>query len=385
MSTAYSVAGVSIPIAPPTAYRLSPTESFPHSLNPRLRHLGRVECGNNPDRLAGNEGRLSTLLVYPSDSPKRYSKRPSSMSIRKRHHFLPVFYLNRFLNPAGRFFQFDLRFEITPNPIRTTPQNVGVESYLYSPGLGPDPRDETLEAWLGKHVDAPAAPVVAKLCDGQVLSTAEQYLLSRFLVAQRLRTPSHRDLTLSDAQRRAERLVEEWRQDRSMMRKHIREAHSAAGHPPDQATAEINHWEALFDSGDEIGVSTLKTFWLNLIAQSIKETSTRFGGLQYLVFEPPSGREFCTSDSPVLRRYTNPLLRRVGGEPGWLSPATEISLPLAPDRMLLIGWELEAPVDLVEWWETWRRDLLWAADRFLISRELPTWVRLELAMNPHPA
>ena len=301
--------------------------------------------------------------------------------MRKRHHFLPVFYLKRFTDSSGLLWQFDLRHRAAVNPFQTTPRNAAVESYLYAPGVGPDPRNDDFESWLGSHVDAPSAPVIAKLCADRVLAGHEQLVLARFVVSLRLRTPSHRDKTLAKATRVARRLLEEWRADPGLIREHVHEAYAAGGRSRQEAAIEIAQWEELLDSNEPLGISVLKPLWLDFIATCVRETALLFGEFDYLVFEPPTGEQFVTSDTPVLRRYDKAILRRLLGEPGWLSPNTEISVPLAPNRMLVIGRGREEPIDLHSWWESWRADLVQSACDRLISHERPDWAHLQSAMR----
>ena len=206
---------------------------------------------------------------------------------------------------------------------------------MYAPGAGPDPRNDDFESWLGSHIDGPSAPVVAKLCEGRELVPHELLVLSRFVVSQRLRTPLQRDKILSTATRYAKLLVEKWRADPALMRADIEEAYAAGGRSNQEAALEIEQWESLLGSNEPLQIRALKFFWLDFINTSIRRTALEFGVFDYLVFEPPGSEEFATSDSPVLRRYDHAILRRCLGEPGWLSPRTEISLPLAPNRMLL--------------------------------------------------
>lgn len=106
------------------------------------------------------------------------------MSLPKRHHYLPQFYLHGFCRD-GSFWTFDR----DRNEFRVqTPINTAVQKQYYSIREEDGSLDPALEQ-LFSQVEVETAPIIAKLDEGGALSSTEKYTLSTFAGLQHNRIP----------------------------------------------------------------------------------------------------------------------------------------------------------------------------------------------------
>ena len=114
------------------------------------------------------------------------------MNEPKKHHFVPVFYLKNWCDRDGMV-AFSMRHaDGSILQSRVKPTETAFENRLYSYEKVPVAQRQELEKnFFGKEVDDKAAPVLAKLCEGDVtdLSAEERNYWTRFLIASRLRVP----------------------------------------------------------------------------------------------------------------------------------------------------------------------------------------------------
>ncbi|WP_453977855.1 DUF4238 domain-containing protein [Brevundimonas sp. Marseille-Q4549] len=124
----------------------------------------------------------------------------------RKHHFAPVFYLNRWTGPDGRLEQYDRPFGDAVKRRRVFPAGTGYEDGLYSmPGLSPDLMQQVEERFM-QQVDHQAAGVLALLERGQFPQTSgTRSAWSRFIQSLQLRTPA--DIAGIKARTRADWIV----------------------------------------------------------------------------------------------------------------------------------------------------------------------------------
>lgn len=108
-----------------------------------------------------------------------------------KHHFTPVFYLDRWTGPDGRLEQFGRPYGDAVKRRRLFPSATGFEQGLYTmPGLPPHLAQQVEEQFM-QQVDHQAAGVLGLLEAGVLPKTsAERSAWSRFLQSLQLRTPA---------------------------------------------------------------------------------------------------------------------------------------------------------------------------------------------------
>lgn len=242
----------------------------------------------------------------------------------KRHHAVPQFYLRRFANSKGMLWLHDIE-RLTAGLVHTS--NAMVEKYLYSPEVGDDPHDDSIERFLAEHVEGPAASPLEKLANGDVLSSEERQHLATFLAFQEARIPRMRDNVTSFASELGQKIL-------NLSIAHpesMKAALAKKGHPiPDAILAHLS--EAVRTGG--IRVEATKMAWLQATLGT-GEIAEMLFRLPWFVVEAYPGVEFLTSDAPIVKVLTDRSVpRQFAG--GWLSPSSEATFALDPLRCLVI-------------------------------------------------
>ncbi len=104
----------------------------------------------------------------------------------KRQHFVPRFYLNNFCDSDGYIWTHDSR---RGEVRRTTPENTGFETNIYSPEVEDGKRFDEIEEVLAK-IESAAAPLMTRLLKQEMLDADEKATMSYFLASMHVRSPA---------------------------------------------------------------------------------------------------------------------------------------------------------------------------------------------------
>lgn len=219
---------------------------------------------------------------------------------RKRHHFIPRFLLQNFTDGARRIYVHARDDEWTPR--QTTVDRAGLERYLYAPGPGiesdRDPTDDTVEKWLDKEIDTPAAPVIERLTSGAPiadLSPDECHALANFVAVLDMRTPAVRDLLVPEFHAAAVGAIS----DTALTRRELRKQGIHA------TKREIRQREAGYGKPAAAGMA--KPAWLSYIQESRGLARMNVKARRWLMIDAPNGTEFITSDLGIAKSRLGPL------------------------------------------------------------------------------
>jgi len=104
----------------------------------------------------------------------------------KRQHFVPRFYLNNFCNEDGYIWTHDSR---QGEARRSTPENTGFETNIYSPEVEDGNRFDEIEEFLAK-IEGAAAPLLLRLLNSEKLDADEKAAMSLFIASMFVRSPA---------------------------------------------------------------------------------------------------------------------------------------------------------------------------------------------------
>ena len=160
-------------------------------------------------------------------------------------------------------------------------------------------KSDSLESWLGE-VESQGTPALRRLYEGRsvrALRTRDRLRLARFVASLGVRGPHARN--------EIDRLP-------ALLFKHL----ASRGHQPDDRLLV-----GLQSDREEIVAIH------NAVIKDITAAAPRLASMSMRLFSPPHGREFCTSDNPVLRY--NPVDAGPRGNLGLFSPGIQIIVPLS--------------------------------------------------------
>jgi hypothetical protein len=281
-----------------------------------------------------------------------------SMSQRsKLHHYVQEAYLTRFVNSSGLIWQYD---RMTGEYKEVSPRVAGAEMYLYSPGVGADPKGDAIENALSE-VDGHGIRVINALSEGQSLSEEQRHMFALYLAVQERRTPHFRDWMCLEVKRTAEMFL-----------------HLASMHPEYVRCSLEKFGMSVSDSAVQemcksviagnLEVQPTKVSWLNVLV-SAGDLAPTIASLPWLVVEASMDIEFITCDKPLVKVLTD---RNVPSDfcGGWLSPSSETTFALDPKHTLVIrpdGYEGRARAKQV-WCNDVNSRTIRQARRFVFSK-----------------
>jgi Protein of unknown function (DUF4238) len=100
---------------------------------------------------------------------------------KNKHHYFPVHHLRHFGDRTGCLWVYD-RTGLPPR--QDSPKKIGFEKFLYAPESGSNPKDDAVENWLEREIDAPSAGLLLKLLDADTLSAEEKSRFAAYITIQ---------------------------------------------------------------------------------------------------------------------------------------------------------------------------------------------------------
>lgn len=282
----------------------------------------------------------------------------------KSQHYVPRLHLREFVgsSPKGMIWTYD-KVADTQRP--SLPERTGAANNFYSPrGLEGNFIDD-LDQWL-TGVEDKAAPSYRKLCNLEPLAPQERSDFATFVSSLHLRSPA---ILRAYAEGYAKTI-----QLATRMRWPTKErfAEEMSATLPPQGVDTM--WDMLKSNGYKMEVDIKRG--LSIMAASDDVQRILFHRNWYLI--RPSAGFFITSDAPVQRVTPKQFHHPAYGDGGFAHVQSEVTMPLAPDLLLLItGQELGGWVNLASGLAVQELNRLRAAgaDRFLYAHVRETSIR----------
>lgn len=119
---------------------------------------------------------------------------PEAAQQKKRHHYVPVSYLQAFCDAKGCLHVF--RKDAPGRSLYMTPDSVGFRKFYYSqPTPAGTVDNNALEDTFSEAVEGQWKPTLARLHTRQAVSVEDLELLFGFMALQKVRVPASRDVT----------------------------------------------------------------------------------------------------------------------------------------------------------------------------------------------
>ena len=256
--------------------------------------------------------------------------------MKKRHHFVPQFYLRQFatLEPAEEIWTYDMEAGVSRG---TTVQNTAFEKHLYSVPLEDGTRLDDLEDVIA-NIESKAAPVLEKLTTGQKVGDQERADFASFMAIMYVRTDVFRhqyaQIMTSGLQLQMysmairdgafKNFIEKYQRDKGpLSAEEIETMRNGMLNPQDFTVSVDKEW-------------TLKALKLHDRLLPI------LYDMRWVLLKAKNPRYFITSDNSVVfevpRRHNQPFY---GG--GLLHNKVELTFPLSLDTCLLATWHEDLP------------------------------------------
>ena len=256
--------------------------------------------------------------------------------MKKRHHFVPQFYLRQFatLEPAEEIWTYDMEAGVSRG---TTVQNTAFEKHLYSVTLEDGTRLDDLEDVIA-NIESKAAPVLEKLTTGQKVGDQERADFASFMAIMYVRTDVFRhqyaQIMTGGLQLQMYGTAFHDRAFKNFIKKYQRDKGPLSAE-------EIETMRNGMLNPQDFTVSVDKAWTLQALTFH-NRLAPIFYAMHWSLLKAKEPRYFITSDNPVIfevpRRHSDPLY---GG--GLVHKKVELTFPLSSDTCLLATWQENPP------------------------------------------
>lgn len=248
----------------------------------------------------------------------------------KKQHFVPRFYLQRFVGDDGLVWSYDFQ---NTKVFPAKPEDTAIEQNFYSPLDEENKRFDELELWFSE-VEAAAAPLFGVLDSGKILLGEDRKKFSVFLAAQYLRSPmmitAQADLMGQMAHHITRASVLNSKVFESDMDGFDKQ--SGITTSPDER-AKIR--ENLLDES-KFEINVLQDAGLPVIT-GVPDIAELIYQMKWLLVDVHN-QHLILSDSPVVKVYDARTYHPVYGDGGFHNKTLYLTFPLSPSRMLEMSW-----------------------------------------------
>lgn len=284
--------------------------------------------------------------------------------MKKRHHFVPQFYLRRFMTstPQELIWTYDLeKDDVRGSAVSAT----AFERYLYSVELPSGERLDDLENFIAT-VEGKAAPLFEKIIHGDNVEGQERADIASFLALMYVRTDAFRRHYAEAAMGMMQLQFWATAQHDGAFRTMVRKYEAACGPlSPEQR-------EALRDGmlNPQKFIMSVDKGWTLRALMFLDKLAPILFDMRWMLLRVGSPHFLITSDNPIVmmlpERHRDPMF----GGGGFLHKNIEVTLPLSPHHCLMLHWSRDLPsVSLLPLEAVRGMNRQWAAhaERFLFS------------------
>lgn len=287
------------------------------------------------------------------------------MGIKKRHHYIPKFYLEGFIDPHNRPYLWVYE-KGNEKIIKATSKDIAVEKHYFSfLMLDGERNSDTLENVMAE-IEKNSAPVFRKIIGGQSLSKKDRAYFATFLAFMMVRVPNFRkniENAIGELMKRINMVYASNRRGfEAMIKRYEKDTHKKINMPIE----ELRKWVL----EGEYDIKANPEFALGMALSTTREVFSVFLGMKWTFVKATDEYKFLTGDNPLF--YCDPT-----HDPnsfygvGLLNKNVEVTFPISKDLALFASWKgkegyIQAKNKLVK--DINRRTVL-AALRFVFSSE----------------
>lgn len=250
--------------------------------------------------------------------------------IKKRHHYIPAFYLKGFTAPSSSLlWMYQKKF----NDIKTiSPSNAAVISFYYSFKNDKGDIDHDTIENLMAAIEGDAAPIFRKIVNKQLVNESERRTFALFLSFIRLRVPNFRNNIEKSGAEVIKIMMKDIASNEDRFHLMFNDYLQSTGKKINISIDELRNF-ALDESRYKI--STKPIFSLALGLDIAMKLSDIIYNMKWDFLLGTNDHDFLTSDNPLV--IHNPA-DHTGKPVGFLMKDIELSFPITSNIALLAYW-----------------------------------------------
>lgn len=291
-----------------------------------------------------------------------------TLSIAKRNHYLPQFYLEAFLSKVEPrvFWVFDKKGG-PPRP--QTPINTGVEGHLYNIEMPDGSIDDSFERQVFAPVEALSKPLIARLQEpGARMSPDDAQVLATFLGFMATRVPRTINAVQEIGGAIAIHMLQDLAEKPERLRRALTELQEQGKLDKDITLDQARELLENAEKGVEYSMDRKAAMGMALL--TAQEIHRDLLDMKWSLFEAPRGFQFLTGDMPLVCFVPSPDGTALFGAGSGLR-AVEVTFPISPEKCLFLSRGIERGHCQIHknYVMELNRRTAWAAERFIIARD----------------
>jgi hypothetical protein len=252
-----------------------------------------------------------------------------------RHHFIPQFYLQRFVDSKNPHFIWIYRKD-TGAIIKSSVKDTAVHEHYYSFKTEGGVRDsQTLEKWFSK-IEGRTSALFQKIFNKEILSDEEKSHFATFLALTLTRVPNYRENMIEKPTADLMRKMQEFMaSNKDHWERHIKHMEEKTGQKFKISAEELRQY--VLEGDYDIKV-TNPDYSLSFMIENAQSVAPVFNAMKWAFFETSDDKYFLTSDNPLY--YMDPTYKPGSFYGvGLMNRKLEVTFPLSKNLMLLATWE----------------------------------------------
>lgn len=260
-------------------------------------------------------------------------------SVKVRHHFVPVFYLEGFREPydPNLIWVYDKE---TGKVFSQTPDNVGYEKHYHTVAAADGSKDSnTIEDYLAEVWEGPVAGILKEIVGGSLPSPEKRQFFACFMGLSFTRVPNHR-MNLENAFAHvAKHLATFTAKNPAHFANTVQNYEKHMG----QKLTDDPEYLRQFILKGEYALETCPEVYLKMFIAHGIELGLVIERMHWIILCATDQFKFLTSDNPLF--FTDP--RRDAQSPyrgvGLMNATVEVTFPLSRELALFASWNRSHP------------------------------------------
>jgi hypothetical protein len=251
---------------------------------------------------------------------------------KRRHHYLPQFYLRNFANSKDH--RSVWVYSKAGNIVHSaTPRNLGIEKDYHTVTLADGTKDRhTIEDTLAA-LENVAAPVVQKILCGASLTSEDNQIFAVFAAQMFLRVPARRDNAGRMMSEMLKHAAQQLAANKESFHTDYKRFQQDTSDQSDVDPEELRQYIL----GDDYVLTVNPSAALGLSFGSMEVVSTCFRRMQWAFLYRKGRFTFITCDNPVF--CCDPTIPpNTWHGVGLMNPGVEVSFPLSPDAVAFASY-----------------------------------------------
>jgi len=251
---------------------------------------------------------------------------------KKKHHYIPVFYLNGFTNLNGCLWVYDKGGK---GPFESSPEGIAYENHYFSFMTPEGEKDsETIENFM-MQLEGESSKVVQKILAGEALTEDERITFAVFVASMAVRVPNLRNNIQSSTAEMIKRLTAFTAAHKTGFASMVEQFERETGQKIDLPVEELRQWAA---DPENYTVEVDQQYAVGMALSLMDRFVPIFFDMKWAFLKASGDFNFMTGDNPLY--YADPTHDpRSPYGVGLFNRKIQVTLPLSKDVCAFGTWE----------------------------------------------